>query len=1011
MDMIDTEARARKMGAGNADIDAFLAKVNATESLIQGMKDGTLDPKDVRVPGELTPEEKAEKEAARARRAEQLRAGREREKAEAIVAEREKWWGHAELVYGDRDGRVEPDADAAAAEERVNRIAAAYTQRDANDYSQWGSSWEPKDPVTMAEQAEQDALAEKVKDAEFEKMNPEFCDKFKEDIVDRQRTAEMKRNKSSRLQKEGNKAFKKRRFDEALALYHEALALDNFRVALLTNIAQVHLKRGMLEDVVEFCDRALHVQPSCAKALSRRAAARRLAGDLDRARVDLDEAVRHDGGATEDLLKEQREVHALIRERELEISVTQRAALGEERKALSDLGLLQRMVEHLLVDVAEQYGEGSPEDGEEKVEEGEGEGEEDEAQGGAAGAKSGGAKKLKGKAAKAAKAAKTAKATAEQSSEMHEALEAAKAAAAAAGVMPANGGKADATAAICELLRMSVESDAGRAPGFMGDSGGLDRPAGVQSATELRVLLRTTGGLAALLKRLKARPTVPTAPEQAEGGVAAEGAAVADDASALPSLDPTPVQTLDVLRLAVDGDERNLKTVCREGGVREALLLLAEGGAEVHASGSVTAASVRGAALALLRACAASELCRSRVAKHSGAVLGLLEALFDWERPALVEDAAVLVQKLAGEPTGVEALRQAPLDVVATLAAALGASRSGIEGAEGGAGAVALMREELVGALAQLTLAPDMRARFAELALVGAAAGGGGSEDEDEDEDDASATPVVALLDVVRRAASCMEDRVRSKELALAALMNASCEPSGSVREQIVAAGGIFPLLAVLPAKERGGLSDVGAARAAGVLARTATCEAAAAVFQQSSVITRLAKLIGAGTNGMDDTATADQLHSHVVRVLAAALCSAEAVAAFRALDGVKRLLSLLPSARMGEVKTSAQAAAVAAAKARQEANAHLLGNAATLLTKCVDDGSGESARLLLRLGGVEQLITLLRDAKNPSVRKNVAICVARLARTPEAKQRITSLRGMEMLRAHSKELTGTSNS
>ena len=131
-------------------------------------------------------------------------------------------------------------------------------------------------------------------------------------------------------------------------------------------------------------------------------------------------------------------------------------------------------------------------------------------------------------------------------------------------------------------------------------------------------------------------------------------------------------------------------------------------------------------------------------------------------------------------------------------------------------------------------------------------------------------------------------------------------------------------------------------------------------------------------------------------------------MASFRALDGVKRLLSLFPAARMAEVKTSSQAATVAAAKVRQEANAHLLGNAAMLLTKCVDDGTGESARLVVRLGGVEQLITLLRDAKNPSVRKNVAICVAKLARTPEAKERITANRGMEMLRAHSKELTGS---
>jgi len=783
--MLDTDARHKKLGAGKDDIDAFLAKVNQTQSLIQGMKDGKLKPEDVRIPGELTEEEKRERAERSARRAEQLRVGREREQAEAIVAEREKWWGHAELIYGDLEDRHDArDADAEEADERASRIVDAYTKRDANDYSQW-ADWEPKDPVTLAEQAEQAALADKVKDAEFEKMNPDFCDKFKEDIVDRQRTTEMKRSKATRLQKEGNKAFKKRRFGEALLKYQEALALENFRVALLTNIANVHLKLGALDDVTEFCNRALHVEPSCVKALSRRAAVARQRGDLDAARADLDEAVRHDGGATEDLLKEQRDVHALIAERELEMAVAQRAEAGEARQELSDLGLLKRMVERLHVDVAEQFGEAQEEeDDEEEEEEEKEEGNDEAGEAAAVAAGAGGkrvaAKKRKGKAAAEAKAAKAAQ---QQGADMAEALAAATAAATAAGIAPGTG-KANATAALCELIRMGAEADAGRAPAFMG--GAVRQAGSAQSAAELRVLLRTTGGIQLLIKRLSARPAAPAAPETAEPAeeeeVVAGGGTAGAAAALLPSLDPSPVDTLEALRLAVSGDERNLKIVCREGGMREALALLAEGGAEVHASGSVTAASVRGAALALARACAESEQGRSRLAKHGAAVLGVLECLFDWERPALVEDAACLVQKLAsGEASGIEALRQAPIDVVAALAAALGASRLGVEGAAGGEGAVALMREELVGALAQLTLAEDMRARFAELALVGAA----DDEDDEDAEDDGAATPVVALLDVVRCGAGCVQDRARSKELALAALMNASCEPSGSVRQQI----------------------------------------------------------------------------------------------------------------------------------------------------------------------------------------------------------------------------------
>ncbi len=57
----------------------------------------------------------------------------------------------------------------------------------ANDYSVW-DKWEPKDPVTLEEKAQQEALLEKMRNEEFEKSNPDFCNQFKEDLERRQRT-------------------------------------------------------------------------------------------------------------------------------------------------------------------------------------------------------------------------------------------------------------------------------------------------------------------------------------------------------------------------------------------------------------------------------------------------------------------------------------------------------------------------------------------------------------------------------------------------------------------------------------------------------------------------------------------------------------------------------------------------------------------------------------------------------------------------------------------------------
>ncbi len=55
----------KRTGIKDTDIDDFLSKANAVEAAIRGMKDGTLDPDQVKVPGILSDEEIATKEAER----------------------------------------------------------------------------------------------------------------------------------------------------------------------------------------------------------------------------------------------------------------------------------------------------------------------------------------------------------------------------------------------------------------------------------------------------------------------------------------------------------------------------------------------------------------------------------------------------------------------------------------------------------------------------------------------------------------------------------------------------------------------------------------------------------------------------------------------------------------------------------------------------------------------------------------------------------------------------------
>lgn len=113
----------------------------------------------------------------------------EEKKRKAKEDEHENWWRKAKLRFSinseDEEATSLKVKDQAT--KWANRVLAAYKARDANDYSMW-DNWVPEDPATLEEKAAREAALESLRNAEFEKNNPEFCDQFKQDLEKRQQT-------------------------------------------------------------------------------------------------------------------------------------------------------------------------------------------------------------------------------------------------------------------------------------------------------------------------------------------------------------------------------------------------------------------------------------------------------------------------------------------------------------------------------------------------------------------------------------------------------------------------------------------------------------------------------------------------------------------------------------------------------------------------------------------------------------------------------------------------------
>jgi hypothetical protein len=113
----------------------------------------------------------------------------------------------------------------------------------------------------------------------------------------------------------------------------------------------------------------------------------------------------------------------------------------------------------------------------------------------------------------------------------------------------------------------------------------------------------------------------------------------------------------------------------------------------------------------------------------------------------------------------------------------------------------------------------------------------------------------------------------------------------------------------------------------------------------------------------------------------------------------VRALLSFLPPARSDAISGCATRDTVALAPLWRAPPA-LAGNVCGALLHLLSDSpaGADVAAVVAQSGGIERLLCLFANSADGPVRKNAAICVARLAKVPELKLRIEALRGMEML-------------
>jgi len=256
----------KRTGVKDGDINEFLAKVTAVENAIKGLASGTVKPEDIKIDGIETEDDKRAREIKEF----ETREMKKRQAAELLEKrkkeEHERWWDGVQAYKS--NGGDEPDEGEQQSNksDELNRR----TERYSSNYSRW-EEWIPNDPVTAEEKRLLDEQEEKRKQEEFETANKEWCDNFKADQAERDKSLAKKQRSAEVLRLKGNDLFKKQKYQDALVQYMECLKVHAYDARVLLNIAQSHIKMDNFADAEEFLKRTLYLKPDNVKALSRQA--------------------------------------------------------------------------------------------------------------------------------------------------------------------------------------------------------------------------------------------------------------------------------------------------------------------------------------------------------------------------------------------------------------------------------------------------------------------------------------------------------------------------------------------------------------------------------------------------------------------------------------------------------------------------------------------------------------------------------------------------------------------
>jgi hypothetical protein len=237
---------------------------------------------------------------------------------------------------------------------------------------------------------------------------------------------------------------------------------------------------------------------------------------------------------------------------------------------------------------------------------------------------------------------------------------------------------------------------------------------------------------------------------------------------------------------------------------------------------------------------------------------------------------------------------------------------------------------------------------------------------------------------------------------ATAALMNACLEPSNAVRRAIVEAGGreVATAQLALSDSDRAKLDGVTLVRRAGLLGRLAGEEAVQKLLlhpDKYRLVCRRLTLPKAAAGTAPEQWQVDE-RAHYVRILASLSSPpAECLAVGMAESVLPALLAIFPTPRedCGEI-TATSVTLVP----HDLAPALVLGNAARCLMPYADvpANAEQLYGTKTKLQGVEKLICAMASCPDMRVRKNIAILLAKGCRMPGVRERMTALRGMQMM-------------